>query len=81
MGYPKDLNGKETTKEQWQQYELDLKNHENWCDSRLEFSETVIKFVQLYGPEEAYERIKRSIDEIRSMDSPNKPGYYRANND
>lgn len=72
---------KGTTLEQWERYELDEHNHMAWCKSRQEFAETVIKFVQMYGPVEAFERIKKSIDEIRSMDAPNKPGYYRANND
>jgi hypothetical protein len=74
--YPKG-----TTKEQWDQYELDLHNHTNWCDSRMQFAETVIKMVQIHGYEKAYELVKRIIDETRSMNAPNKPGYYRANND
>ena len=78
---PKDLMGRQTTQEQWDQYQLDLKNHNNWCDSRQEFAERIIKLVQEIGPEKAFEKISREIYEIRFMDAPNEPGYYRANND
>lgn len=74
--YPKG-----TTKEQWDQYEMDLKNHNSWCDSRLGFAQSVIELVKAIGPEEAFAHVKKVISETRSMDAPNKPGYYTANND
>lgn len=33
------------------------------------------------GGEEAYRRAVSQWDMSKSMDAPNKPGYYRANND
>jgi len=70
-----------TTKEQWDKYQLDLKNHNAWCDSRESFARDVIWMVQNHGAEKTKEMIKSQIYDIRFLDAPNAPGYYRANND
>lgn len=69
------------TKEEMERYELEVHNHNAFCDNRLKFAETVIELVKQFGPERATEKVKNVISEMRFMDAPNKPGYYRANND
>jgi len=81
MTYPKDLNGKPTTKEQWDQYEADLKIHEMRIEIMRIFLERVLLRVSLYGIDEAREYFTKDLDKDLSMDAPNKPGYFRANND
>ncbi len=77
----KHLDGRPITDEEWRDYEIKLANHNNWCDSRLQLANDLILLTQTVGPEEAFARIKKMIEEKRSMDAPNPPGYYRANND
>lgn len=80
MDTPKVLP-KGTTQEQWAQYQMDLKNHQNWCKDREQFAEYVIDLCFIKGNEEALKQIKKEIERIWFMDAPNEPGYYRANND
>ena len=77
MKYPLDLNGKPTTKEQWDAYEIAMKRHEDYCQS------TRPKQEDYTGPlaDENYRREMTDWEMMRSCDEPNKPGYYRANND
>lgn len=77
----KDLNGREITKEEMDAYELELRNHHGWCDSREEFVHRIFQWVYAYGVEKARKMALNEISERRSMDAPDKPGYYRANND
>ncbi|HYF69116.1 MAG TPA: hypothetical protein VD884_13325 [Ohtaekwangia sp.] len=80
--YPKG-----TTKEQWDSYAEDVKrhqefiknyrffldricNHLSWLDKNAEWAAGDIRIA-----------ISREIDKAESMDAPNEPGYYRANND
>jgi hypothetical protein len=74
--YPKG-----TTKEQWDQYELDQKNHEAWVDGRREFMNDILSYVETHGIEETRAKFNGLLGDIFFMDAPNKPGYYRANND
>lgn len=74
--YPKG-----TTKEQWDQYELDQKNHEAWIKGRKEFLVDVLSHADQHGSQSAFEYFTKLLDDKLSMDAPNKPGYYRANND
>lgn len=67
--------------EEMERYELDLRNHKAYCNDHLKFAETVIELVKQFGPERATEKVKNVISEMRFIDAPNKPGYYRANND
>jgi len=67
--YPKG-----TTKEQWDQYELDLKLHE------LRMSKTEPCRCD-YATKEAYDSAHSKWQFDSLMDAPNEPGYYRANND
>jgi hypothetical protein len=76
MDYPKG-----TTKEQWDKYELDQRNHEAWVKGRRDYLECILSTVQNYSIDYARSYFNRLLDETLSMDAPNKPGYYRANND
>jgi len=84
MSYPKDLNGKETTKEQWDRYESDCAEFE----ARMRLIEPKKKdygFDNKMWPdfesEKAFNEAYSEWHKSYFMDAPNKPGYYRANND
>ena len=81
MKYPLDLNGKPTTKEQWDRYAIEKKNHEAMQDYKQGFADGIFSSIAAIGIEATKEKVKREIDMCRSMDAPNPPGYYRANND
>jgi hypothetical protein len=63
-----------TTREQWERYEAEKIAH----DARYE---SLKPHRELYFSDEEYRRdfSQWSMDE--AMSDPNKPGYYRANND
>lgn len=74
--YPKGTekypNG--TTKEQWTKYYADLKKHEDYMEAKRP-KEADFADIALY---------RKAIDAWHMelfCDAPNKPGYYRANND
>lgn len=67
-----------TTKEQWEQYEADVKEHEARCEREKPLPEN---YTDMAGGELAYMAAFRAWQMMRSCDAPNKPGYYRANND
>lgn len=89
--YPKG-----TTKEQWDRYEADLLSHKAHCLDKMPYLvdafkdalEDLVKAYQL-DPEKYSTVInaRKKLAEyeawsmMRSMNEPNKPGYYRANND
>lgn len=79
LGYKKMPEG--TTQEQWDRYEIDQKNHEAWVKGRREFLIEVLLKAQDVGFVDAEKYFMRELDEISSMSAPNRPGYYRANND
>ncbi len=57
-----------------EQYEIDAKKHRDYCE--------LIKPVRKnYLTEQAFNLDMSEWDMKVSMDAPNKPGYYRANND
>jgi len=78
---PKDLNGRQTTKEEWDSYEIALKNHHAFCDFKESWANDVFLLIEAHGIEKAKFKIKEAIHMARMMDAPNEPGYYRANND
>lgn len=79
LGYKKMPEG--TTQEQWDRYEMDQRNHEAWIKSRREFLEAVLSHADQHGSMSAFEHFNNELDMKLSMDAPNRPGYYRANND
>lgn len=70
-----------TTQEQWDRYELDQKNHEARINGRREYLEAILTMVQKHGIEYTQDHFNRELDKSLHMDAPNKPGYYRSNND
>ena len=80
METPKVLP-KGTTQEQWDHYQLDLKNHNAFQDYKQSFANDIFLLVEVHGVEKAKEKIKDAIFQARMMDRPNEPGYYRAAND
>lgn len=70
-----------TTQEQWDRYQIELKNHEAFCDFKQSWANDIFLLIEAHGLEKAKEKVKSAIDMARSMDAPNYPGYYRANND
>lgn len=55
-------------------YEKDLKDHQDYCAKIKPKRES-------YLTEQAFNTDMSEWDRKVSMDAPNKPGYYRANND
>lgn len=69
MSYPKG-----TTAEQWEEYAKAAKKHEDYCESMRPLRE-------MYLTDQAFQIDINEWSKIALMDAPNKPGYYRANND
>lgn len=64
----------DTTTAEWQKYYADLKEHEDYMQSIKPQPETF----------EAPDLYRMALSEWQMAgfcDAPNKPGYYRANND
>lgn len=76
-----------TTREQWEQYERDLKAHEEHIKQYRFFLDRIVNHLKwkdsskLWTHEAISNLIMAEIDMSSSCDAPNKPGYYRANND
>lgn len=68
---------KGTTIEQWERYYEDLKQHEERCkrEKPLMPEHNTDENMKAYSKAESAWRM------MCSCDAPNKPGYYRANND
>ena len=69
MNYPKGATPLEI-----EAYERDLKSHEE----RVKREEPIRNN---FSTEQDFKTAWREWDKMRFMDAPNKPGYYRANND
>ena len=82
MEYPKG-----TTKEQWERYNLELVQHEQFITNYKLYLDRIFRHLQFVDPNKSWSlgEIRKTmlseIDKCQSMDAPNKPGYYRANND
>lgn len=70
-----------TTQEQWDQYQLDSKNHTAFIQGRREFMERILVSVAEIGIDQTQRKFNSELNRAWSMDAPNSPGYYRANND
>lgn len=79
-----------TTASQWDRYEIDLKAHEERV-KRLQPDPAKFGFEAnelesqggwtIEGGEQAFRKAVSEWEMMRSMDAPNVPGYFRANND
>lgn len=62
-------------------YIMELNNHKARIANKRAFLNQVVESVSQIGPEATLAKFNRLLDESLSMDAPNPPGYYRANND
>jgi hypothetical protein len=69
------------TQEQLDQYDIDFKNFVNSIMNKRELLDRILKYANEYGIENTRNKFNKEFDESLSMDAPNRPGYYRANND
>jgi hypothetical protein len=67
MNYP-------DTEQGWDNYRSDLAMHNIYCDAKKPKR-------PIYLTEQAYQIDYAEWEKMRSMDAPNPPNYYRANND
>jgi hypothetical protein len=63
-----------TTKEQWDQYQEEMNTHEQRMEKKKPNRADYEHAEEYYSAHQHW--IMESL-----MDAPNKPGYYRANND
>jgi len=85
MKHPKE------TEIAWSQYHESLKEHDHFIKNYKFFLERIcnhLKFVNngdtsdhSWSVDEIRSTITSEIHKCQSMDAPNEPGYYRANND
>lgn len=74
---------KGTTTEQWDRYYIDQKEHEAHCE-RFKPQKEDMEFVDSTTGAFRQDKFDSAMSEWHRklhMDAPNKPGYYRANND
>lgn len=83
--YPKG-----TTKEQWDRYNEQKAAHNKFIEQYRFFLNRIVDHLEWQGkrmnknswtPSEIKDWVMSEIVKSASMDAPNKPGYYRANND
>jgi hypothetical protein len=76
-----------TTEKQWADYKEELMAHEQYISNYKFFLERIVSYLEFAQPnagwttDEIKIAITTEIKRAHSMDAPNKPGYYRANND
>ena len=77
----------DTSLPEWQKYYTELERHEKFCDDYRFFLDRITTALEWGWPlrtwttEDIQKVIGAEIEKSRSMDAPNKPGYYRVNND
>jgi hypothetical protein len=77
----------EITKAQWDRYHIEVADHEKFIKDYKFFLERICRHLDWVNKEKAWtpEEIRKvmysEIDKAHSMDAPNEPGYYHANND
>lgn len=76
-----------TTQEQWDRYKEDLAKHTQFINDYKFFLNRICRHLQFVSNSKAWttaeimDVISKEINKASSMDAPNEPGYYRANND
>jgi len=74
-----------TTNEEWKRYWADLASHTEYIQILRIGFEKALRVIKTRVTEEDFKRIESALNSELSMaescDAPNKPGYYRANND
>lgn len=83
LGYKRMPEG--TTQEQWDQYTIELAAHkQNMAVKKIHFEQAVYVIKNLVSSETLtaiQSRLENELSWSNSCDAPNRPGYYRANND
>ena len=77
------------TQQDWDDYELKVKVHKKFIENYRFFLDRIVNHLkwkqggqkESWTPDEIHKVMTSEIDMAASMDAPNKPGYYRANND
>ncbi len=73
-----------------EKYEQDVKAHDHFIERYRFYLDRLVNHLEWQGkrvnkatwtPDEIRALMTSEIDMASSMDAPNKPGYYRANND
>lgn len=73
-----------TTQAQWDQYEIDKAKHEERVKREKPLEPEATLYLSFEEYQEAMTDYRKKYSEwqmMSSCDAPNKPGYYRANND
>lgn len=78
---PLDIMGRQTTKEQWQAYELELANFKAQIQRKREFLRDVLNYREVHGCENTLKHFDAELDMAESCDAPKKPGSQFSNND
>lgn len=78
---PLDIMGRQTTKEQWERYEMALRNHKARILNKQQFLDGVLDYAQTHGIELARKHFTAELDQSLSLHRPNPPDYIHANND
>lgn len=81
----------EPTQEQIDRYEEEVKSHEEYIKNYRHFLEKIVNHMKWHDkrysmthtwtPDDILDFFTKEIDQAESMDAPNRPGYFRANND
>jgi hypothetical protein len=71
----------DTTPEQWEDYRMQYENFHAKMDNKFAFAKRIFDLIETYNKETAERITMEDLSKERSLDAPNKPGYYRANND
>ncbi len=78
---------KGTTQAQWDEYQKKCQAHEDYIAKYRFYLARICSYLEWKKPSQTWtvdeirSTIEREIDMASSMDAPNEPGYYRANND
>lgn len=78
---PLDIMGRQTTPEQWERYEMELKNFKARIKGMRELLNLILNYADEYGIENARRHFNSEFDMAESCDAPTKPGQQFANND
>lgn len=84
MNYIPEVLPKGTTLEQWERYAKDMEAHEARVKREKPTQPEPTLYLSFEKYQEAMTDYRKKYNEwlmMSSMDEPNKPGYYRANND
>jgi hypothetical protein len=77
----------DSTLPEWQKYYADLEKHEHFIKDYRFFLHRITRHLEWLRPSNTWTTvdilvaIEDELNKSQSMDAPNAPGYFRANND